>query len=104
MVSSRSPLVLRRDEAGLDSYIPCDLSNTRMVITHELEDVQDIQGMIDRQELHLLIYGHTHKPDVKRIGGALLVNPGETGGWTTGKSTVAIVDLAKMEAKEIELK
>jgi len=80
-----------------------DLSNTRMVITHELEDVVDPLGMIQRQEMHLLIYAHTHKPEIKKVEHALLVNPGETGGWTTGKSTVAIVDLAKMEGKIVEL-
>jgi putative phosphoesterase len=80
-----------------------DLSNIRMIITHELEDVQDVLGMIERQELHLLIYGHTHKPEIKKVGNTLLVNPGETGGWTTGKSTVAIVDLGKMEGKIVEL-
>ena len=80
-----------------------DLSNTRMIITHELEDVPDVLGMIQRQELHLLIYGHTHKPDVKKVENALIVNPGETGGWTTGKSTVAIIDLGKMETRIVEL-
>ena len=79
------------------------LSNIRMIITHEIEDVPGILGMIENQELHLLIYGHTHKPEIKKIGTALLVNPGETGGWTTGKSTVAIIDLKTMDAKIVEL-
>jgi len=100
----KKALAIKSDGMIVDHPYRYDLSNTRMVVTHELEDVQDIQGMIDRQEMHLLIYGHTHKSDIKKIKGALLVNPGETGGWTTGKSTVAIVDLEKMEAREIELK
>lgn len=100
----KKALAIKSSGMIVDHPYRYDLSNTRMVITHELEDVKDVQGMIDRQELHLLIYGHTHKPDIQKIGNALLVNPGETGGWTTGRPTVAIIDLAKMEAKEIELK
>ncbi|MDD5072162.1 MAG: metallophosphoesterase [Candidatus Omnitrophica bacterium] len=80
-----------------------DLSNVRMIITHEIEDVPGIMGMIENQELHLLIYAHTHKPEIKKVGTALLVNPGETGGWTTGKSTVAIIDIKTMEGKIVEL-
>lgn len=80
-----------------------DLSNIKMIVTHEIEDVQGLMGMIENQEVHLLIYGHTHKPEIKKAGNTLLVNPGETGGWTTGKSTVAIVDLGKMEGKIVEL-
>lgn len=80
-----------------------DLSNIKMIITHEIEDVPGLMGMIENQEVHLLIYGHTHKPEIKKIGDALLVNPGETGGWTTGKSTVAIIDLKTMEARIVEL-
>lgn len=40
----------------------------------------------------IIIYGHTHKPDVRTSGHTLILNPGETGGWLTGKSTVALYD------------
>jgi hypothetical protein len=33
----------------------------------------------------------------------LIVNPGEVGTWLYGKSTLALVDLNKMEAEIIEL-
>ena len=48
-------------------------------------------------DFDLVVYGHTHEIDVRK-GRSLLLNPGETGGWTTGKSTVSIVDLEKLEA------
>ena len=50
----------------------------------------------------IVVYGHTHKVDV-RTNNALLLNPGETGGWTTGKATVAVVDLEVQDAKIYEL-
>ncbi len=38
----------------------------------------------------IVIYGHTHKIDIRQ-GNSLLLNPGETGGWITGRATVAVV-------------
>ncbi|MBS3813049.1 metallophosphoesterase family protein, partial [Candidatus Bipolaricaulota bacterium] len=40
----------------------------------------------------VIVYGHTHKIDVQQ-GKPLVINPGEAGGWLTGRSTVAILDL-----------
>lgn len=40
----------------------------------------------------ILVFGHTHKPLIEKKNGTLLINPGETGGWLTGKSTVALFD------------
>jgi putative phosphoesterase len=51
----------------------------------------------------VIIFGHTHKPAVQKEGKALLINPGETGGWLTGKSTAALLDLEKLEAEIIAL-
>ena len=45
----------------------------------------------------IVVYGHTHDIDIRK-GTSLLLNPGETGGWTTGRSTVSIVDLETLEA------
>jgi hypothetical protein len=45
-----------------------------------------------RQKYDVVIFGHTHKPEVRRSGKTLLVNPGETGGWISGTSTVALFD------------
>ncbi len=45
----------------------------------------------------LIVYGHTHESELLE-GPPLVVNPGEVGGWLTGKSTVALVSLEEMEA------
>jgi len=49
----------------------------------------------------LAIWGHTHKPEVG-AGPVLRVNPGEAGGWLSGRATGAIVDLKKLLAEIIE--
>lgn len=51
----------------------------------------------------IVIFGHTHKPEVKRHGMTLAVNPGEAGGWLTGKSTVALIEPAEITAEIIGL-
>ncbi|MEJ2243776.1 MAG: metallophosphoesterase [Candidatus Bathyarchaeota archaeon] len=52
----------------------------------------------------ILITGHTHEAKIYRKGQMLVINPGETCGLLTGKSTIAILDTDKLEAEIIELK
>lgn len=67
----------------------------RVVMMHEhhVVDALAASGMYD-----LVVYGHTHEPVVKEVGGTLVVNPGETCGWLYGKPSVALVDLETMRA------
>ncbi|MFW6188838.1 MAG: metallophosphoesterase [Planctomycetota bacterium] len=69
-----------------------------IVLTHDPESVEPEQAA----EADLLIHGHTHERDVER-GRPLVLNPGEVGGWLSGRSTAAVVDLDSMEAEIIDL-
>ncbi|MBI5101522.1 MAG: metallophosphoesterase [Nitrospirae bacterium] len=73
-----------------------ELGGKKIVVIHEHHIVNALaaSGHYD-----IVVYGHTHEPDVRKIGRTLVVNPGETGGWLHGKSTVAVLDLDKMEAE-----
>ncbi len=51
----------------------------------------------------VIIFGHTHKPELKKEGKTLVLNPGEAGGWLTGKCTVALLDPEKLEAEIVAL-
>ena len=51
----------------------------------------------------IIVFGHTHKPEVRKQGKTVALNPGETGGWLTGKSTVALVDPATLTVEIISL-
>jgi len=50
-----------------------------------------------------LIYGHTHKPEVRRAGNTLVINPGEACGWLSGRSTVSVLDLESQKAEILTL-
>ena len=54
---------------------------------------------IAAEHADLVVYGHTHKPNVSRAGATLVVNPGDCSGWLSGESTIAFVDLAAMTAE-----
>ena len=66
----------------------------RILVTHLNLPAQKFAA---RHVYDVVIFGHTHKPDVRRNGRTLLINPGETGGWVTGKSTVVFYDPAADE-------
>jgi len=77
-----------------------ELAGRKIVLIHE----HHIAGALaDSGHYDLVIYGHTHKAEVRKAGNALMVNPGEVGNWLYGRSTVAIADLALMTAEIIVL-
>jgi putative phosphoesterase len=51
----------------------------------------------------VIVYGHTHKPDIRRVKDTLIVNPGEIGGWLTGKNTVALLDSVSLETEIVAI-
>ncbi len=54
-------------------------------------------------DFDLIVYGHTHKEEIRKEKNTLLVNPGECGGWLTGKSSVGLVDLINMQVDIVEI-
>jgi putative phosphoesterase len=50
-----------------------------------------------------IVFGHTHKPEIREANNTLLINPGETGGWLTEKRSVAILNPVTWEAEIVDL-
>lgn len=72
---------------------------TRILVTHQWEL---LRGQADASEV--VIFGHTHRASIRRDGdGRLLVNPGETGGWTYGRPSVAVLETQPLRAKLVSL-
>jgi len=55
-------------------------------------------ALIAGGEYDVFIKGHTHVPEIKQEGKTLVINPGELCGYLTGKKTLCLLDLDKMEA------
>ncbi len=51
----------------------------------------------------LIVYGHTHRSRVEKVGPAWVLNPGEACGWLTGRATVALVDVPSFNIELVEL-
>ena len=75
--------------------------NSKNVIMLHKEKL--IDALAESQKYDVIIYGHTHRTDLRKIKKTLIINPGECGGWLTGESTIALLDLETLEAKIIEL-
>jgi hypothetical protein len=95
-------LLLRERSAGALHTQPhfVTLDSMRGVIVHEPPLVKSLARSGD---FDLVIYGHTHAPDVRREGTTLVVNPGKAAYLNKGRATVALLDTVSREARVIEL-
>ncbi|RLC41425.1 MAG: YfcE family phosphodiesterase [Candidatus Coatesbacteria bacterium] len=55
----------------------------------------------DDIDSNIIIFAHTHRREVKREGGRLLINPGEVCGWVTGEATAVILSIPDGEIEWI---
>ncbi len=83
-----------------DQFFAKEWEGKKIVVMHEPKFLDSLKksGQYDA-----VIYGHTHKVDVQ-TGPVLVLNPGECGGWLSGKCTVATLELPSLEVKVVELK
>ena len=76
------------------------INNKNVIMLHK---EKLIDALAESQKYEVIIYGHTHRTDLRKIGKTLIVNPGECSGWLTGKSTIALLDLETLKADIIDL-
>jgi len=74
--------------------------NLNFLVTHILPAHDSYH---DSEKYNVIIFAHTHKPEIRREKKTLLINPGETGGWVSRKSTVALLETKTLSAKIITL-
>jgi putative phosphoesterase len=86
-----------------------EIQEAPLVFTHEGKEFLlahyhfSVPEFLSSGKHDIIIFGHTHKPEVRKQGKTLLLNPGEAGGWLTGKSTVALLNPATLEAEIMPL-
>jgi len=100
LLAGKSAAVPGKKIAG--TFARLDLGGVRIGLLHgnDRELVEELSGC---GSLDLLVYGHTHRPEVRKQGSLLIVNPGEVYGHLTGRSTVALADTVKRSAEIVEL-
>lgn len=75
-----------------------ELGGLRIVLAHD-------EGTIPPHMLNqadVAVFGHTHKVVVEK-GKILRVNPGECGGWLTGRCTVGMINTVSLEVNIIDI-
>jgi len=77
-----------------------EIAGKRIFMTHVPSTLDEVAGS---GRFDLVIYGHTHKKDIRKVGDTLIINPGETTDWITGESAVVVLDLDDMQAEVIGL-
>lgn len=73
----------------------------KFIIFHE--PPQNLEDLAKSGEYDFIIYGHTHKQDLRSVGKTIIINPGEAGGWLYGGQTIAIVDTQTKKVEFINL-
>ena len=74
-----------------------ELYGKKIVVTHMPSIVDALATKYD-----IVIYGHTHKKDLRKEK-ALILNPGENCGYLTGVRNVALLYPHQMDARIVEL-
>ena len=78
------------------------INDKKMLVLH---DPILLNTLKNNKSFDVIIYGHDHTASItEEPAGQLIVNPGECGGWLSGKSTVAIWDVLDNNVDLIELR
>jgi putative phosphoesterase len=84
------------------SFAKITVDGLKIALLHGTEE-ELLQALIDSESFDVVVHGHFHKAEVYRKGKTLVVNPGELCGYLSGKSTFALLDTDKREARIIQL-
>jgi putative phosphoesterase len=85
-----------------DRFAEIDANGFKIALLHG-DETELLNALINCEGFDAVIHGHVHSVDVRKKGKTLIVNPGEVCGYLSGKSTMALLDTEKREAKIIEI-
>ena len=68
-----------------------------------IHEPNNLDALINSQNYDIIIYGHTHQYVIESHDKTMVINPGECCGWVTEKASIAIVELADMNARIVDL-
>lgn len=76
------------------------IAGRRIFMTHVPTTIDEV---VQSGGFDLVIYGHTHKQDIRRVGDTLIINPGEATDWLTGKGCLVILELNDMSYEVVSI-
>ncbi|MEE8168172.1 MAG: metallophosphoesterase [Candidatus Hydrothermarchaeales archaeon] len=88
-------------EIGVEirDFLEFEQDGLRICVYHgTLSEVVD--ALIKSRKYDVIVSGHSHKPEVKKVGGVWSVNPGEVCGYLTGRRTLCLLKYDEPEIIE----
>ncbi|KYH38410.1 MAG: phosphodiesterase [Candidatus Bathyarchaeota archaeon B23] len=85
---------------GLFAEIRCDGLRIALLHGHEGEL---LSSLIGSGAYDVVVHGHTHRAEMRAVGGTLVINPGEVCGYLTGRCTLALLDTEAVEGRILNL-
>ena len=83
-------------------FAEIDADGFKIALFHG-DETELLNALTSRECFDAVVYGHAHVTVTRKNRGMLVVSPGEVCGYLTGKSTIALLDTVKREARIIEL-
>lgn len=78
----------------------CRAGGKKILLIHEPDM---LPALAESGTYDVIVYGHTHEPEIDFRGSTLVINPGEAGGWISGRSTIAILDTDTMDVRLLDI-
>jgi len=85
----------------LGNFAALGLGGRKIALLHGTHEAI-VKALVESGSFDVVVRGHNHRAQIHE-GKTLLVNPGETCGYLTGRSTVALLDLTTLKGKIIEI-
>lgn len=79
-----------------EGLLVLEFEGFKIAVSHKPAAPEALASQFD-----LVVYGHTHKVDIRQVKESWIVNPGEGGAWLTGKSTCVIFSEGKPQLIEL---
>lgn len=87
--------------APLGNFAALELEGRKIALLHGTHKLI-VDSLMKGGLFDAVVHGHTHRAEVVEEK-TLVVNPGEVCGYLSGRQTVAVLDLSRMNAEIIEL-
>lgn len=90
-------------EIGIDLrgfFAEVSLEGLKIALLHG-HDGELLNSVINSGAYDVVVHGHTHQAETRRVGRTLVVNPGEVCGYLTGCSTMSLLDLETLNVETV---
>ncbi len=77
----------------------CEIFNKKFLLMHEPYFVENLS----LKDVDYILYGHTHKQDIRKKENYTIINPGELCGYLTKKANFVILDLENNKIEKVEV-